>query len=315
MDACLNCSAVPADEGFLKEAPAGGLRSDSSGGVSVPEGPFVLPPPETGPLELKGFISLDADLPEWPRTGWVVIADRDGVYGGVALSAGDALVCAGVNPPVWLPLGSGGDYTGPVDASRLYGTASVDTTGNAATASEAAHAGSADSATVANTALLAGRVGHPLSLSAGSLSVSFDGSSDASFAVAAGDGMSLSVSGSTAMLSQAPTGVAPGSYSSVVVGADGRVSQGSNPTTLGGYGIRDAYTKQEIDSRLASGMHYRGSVPTYGDLPSQDNVAGDFYNISDTGRNYAWDGAEWDFIGDLVLVDAITLSEIDDIAV
>ncbi len=315
MDACLKCHAVPADEGFLKEAPGGGLRSDSSGGVSLPEGPFVLPPPETGPVELKGFVSSAADLPEYPRPGWMVIADQDGEYGGVALSAGDALVCAGANPPVWLPLGSGGDSAGPVDAVRLYGTASVDTTGNAATASEAAHADSADSATVANRALLAERVGYPLSLSAGDLSVSFDGSSDAAFAVAAGDGLSLSVSGSTAMLSQAPTGVAPGSYNSVVVGADGRVASGSNPTTLGGYGIRDAYTKQEIDSRLSSGMHYRGSVPTYGDLPSSGNVAGDFYNASDTGNNYAWDGAEWDFIGNLVMVDAITLSEIDDIAV
>ena len=154
-----------------------------------------------------------------------------------------------------------------------------------------------------------------MSLSAGGLSVSFDGSSDASFGIAAGDGLSLSVSGSVASLSQAPTGVAPGSYNSVIVGADGRVASGSNPTTLGGYGISDAYTKQEIDSRLTSGMHYRGSVPTYNDLPSQDNVAGDFYNVSDTGNNYAWDGTEWDFIGNLIIVDAISLSEIDNIAV
>lgn len=302
-------------------------------------------------MELKGFVSSGADLPEWPRPGWVVIADQDGWYAGVPLAAGSAIVCVGVNPPVWLPLGSGGGSDGPVDASRLVGTASIDTTGNAATASEASHAVSADlaaeashavladsaseashavstgladeashavsadSATEADRASLADRVGHSLSISAGSLSVSFDGSADASFGVAAGGGLSLSVSGSVAELSQAPTGVAPGSYNSVVVGADGRVASGSNPTTLGGYGIRDAYTKQEIDSRLSSGMHYRGSVPTYSDLPSQDSVAGDFYNVSDTGNNYAWDGAEWDFIGNLVMVDAIPLSTIDAIAV
>ena len=310
-DRCLKCSSEPLDGGFLREAPGGGLRSESAG-VSQSEGPFVLPPPETGSVELKGFVSSAADLPEYPRPGWMVIADQDGEYGGVALSAGDALVCVGVSPPVWLPFGSGGDSTGPVDASRLYGTASIDTTGNAATAS---HAVSANSATEADRAGLSDRVGHSLSISAGSLSVSFDGSADALFGVAAGDGLFLSVSGSVAELSQAPTGVAPGSYSSVIVGTDGRVSSGSNPTTLGGYGIRDAYTKQEIDSRLSSGMHYRGSVPTYNDLPSQDNVAGDFYNVSDTGNNYAWDGTEWDFIGNFILVDSISLSEIDNIAV
>lgn len=60
MDACLNCPAIPADEGFLKEAPGGGLRLDSSGGAILPEGPFVLPPSETGSVELKGFVFPDA---------------------------------------------------------------------------------------------------------------------------------------------------------------------------------------------------------------------------------------------------------------
>ena len=288
MDACLNCPAIPADEGFLKEAPAGGLRSDSSGGVSLPEGPFVLPPPETGSVELKGFVSSDADLPEWPRPGWMVIADQEGVYGGVALSAGDALVCAGTNPPVWLPLA--GALGSDIDASRLTGTASIDTTGNAATAD---------------------RVNHGFAVTGPGGAAAFDGSSSAGLAV--GDGLSLSVAGNVATVSQAPTGVAPGHYHAVTVGADGRVTAGSNPVTLAGHGIVDAYTKQEIDSRLTSGMHYRGNVPAYGDLPSQDNVAGDFYNCLDTGNNYAWDGTEWDFVGNVIDYDPITLAEIDDI--
>lgn len=284
MDACLNCPAIPADEGFLKEAPGGGLRSDSSGGVSLPEGPFVLPPPETGSVELKGFVSSDADLPEWPRPGWMVIADQEGVYGGVALSAGDALVCAGTNPPVWLPLA--GALGSDIDASRLTGTASIDTTGNAATADRTNHG-----------------------LSVGGLS--FDGSSDVS--LSAGDGLSLSVTGNVATVSQAPTGVAPGQYHAVTVGADGRVTAGSNPVTLAGHGIQDAYTKQEIDSRLASGMHYRGSVPSYSDLPSEGNAAGDFWNAADTGNNYAWDGTEWDYVGNLIDFVPITNEAIDDV--
>ena len=284
MDACLNCPAIPADEGFLKEAPGGGLRSDSSGGVSLPEGPFVLPPPETGSVELKGFVSSDADLPEWPRPGWMVIADQEGVYGGVALSAGDALVCAGTNPPVWLPLA--GALGSDIDASRLTGTASVDTTGNAATADRTNHG-----------------------LSVGGLS--FDGSSDVS--LSAGDGLAVSVSGGDAELSLSPTGVAPGQYHAVTVGADGRVTLGSNPVTLAGHGIQDAYTKSEIDSRLTSGMHYRGSVPTQADLPASGNVAGDFWNAADTGNNYAWDGTEWDFVGNIIDYVPITNGYIDDV--
>lgn len=287
MDACLNCPAIPADDGFLKEAPAGGLRSDSSGGVSLPEGPFVLPPPETGPLELKGFVSSDADMPENPRPGWMVVADRPGVYAGVAVSAGDVLFCAGTNPAVWLPLA--GSST-EIDASRLTGTASVDTTGNAATAD---------------------RVNHGFAVTGPGGAAAFDGSASAGLAV--GDGLSLSVAGNVATVSQAPTGVEPGRYNAVTVGADGRVSAGSNPVTLAGHGIQDAYTKQEIDSRLTSGMHYRGSVPSYADLPSSGNVAGDFWNAADTGNNYAWDGMEWDYVGNLIDFVPITNEAIDDV--
>lgn len=288
MDACLNCPAIPADEGFLKEAPGGGLRSEASG-VSSPEGPFVLPPPETGSVELKGFVSSDADLPEFPRPGWMVVADQEGVYGGVALSAGDALVCAGTNPPVWLPLA--GALGSDIDASRLTGTASVDTTGNAATAD---------------------RVNHGFAVTGpGGQALAFDGSSSAGLAV--GDGLSLTVAGGVASLSQAPTGVEPGQYHAVTVGADGRVTQGSNPVTLAGHGIQDAYTKQEIDSRLTSGMHYRGSVPTQADLPASGNVAGDFWNAADTGNNYAWDGTEWDYVGNLIDFVPITNEAIDDV--
>ena len=97
------------------------------------------------------------------------------------------------------------------------------------------------------------------------------------------------------------------------VGADGRVTQGSNPSTLAGHGITDAYTKQEIDSRLTSGMHYRGSVPTQADLPASGNVAGDFWNAVDTGNNYAWDGTEWDYVGNLIDFVPITNEAIDDV--
>ena len=88
----------------------------------------------------------------------------------------------------------------------------------------------------------------------------------------------------------------------------------SPATTLSGYGITDAYTKTEIDSKLTSAMHYKGSVATVADLPSSNNQTGDFYNVTATGENYAWTGSAWDATGSIVDLAAITNSEIDTIA-
>lgn len=68
-------------------------------------------------------------------------------------------------------------------------------------------------------------------------------------------------------------------------------------TTLGGYGITDAYTKTEIDTKLSSVYKYKGSVAQYLDLPTQNNVVGDVWNVSSNGMNYAWDGSTWDNLG------------------
>ena len=45
------------------------------------------------------------------------------------------------------------------------------------------------------------------------------------------------------------TGVAAGTYKSVTVDVKGRVTGGTNPTTLGGFGITDAYPKSTSDAR------------------------------------------------------------------
>lgn len=45
------------------------------------------------------------------------------------------------------------------------------------------------------------------------------------------------------------TGVAAGTYKSVTVDVKGRVTGGTNPTTLAGYGIKDAYPKSTSDAR------------------------------------------------------------------
>lgn len=48
----------------------------------------------------------------------------------------------------------------------------------------------------------------------------------------------------------ATSGVAAGTYKSVTVNAYGHVTGGTNPTTLSGYGITDAYTKTQVDSAI-----------------------------------------------------------------
>ena len=48
----------------------------------------------------------------------------------------------------------------------------------------------------------------------------------------------------------ANSGVTAGTYKSVTVDAKGRVTAGTNPTTLSGYGITDAYTKTEVVNEI-----------------------------------------------------------------
>lgn len=50
-------------------------------------------------------------------------------------------------------------------------------------------------------------------------------------------------------------------------------------TTLAGYGIEDAYTKAEVDTKLSSVYKFQGTKATIDELPTE-NVAGDTYNIT-----------------------------------
>lgn len=62
------------------------------------------------------------------------------------------------------------------------------------------------------------------------------------------------------------SGVTAGTYKSVTVDAKGHVTAGTNPTTLSGYGISDAYTKaqtnQEITTAIANADHLKRKVVT-----------------------------------------------------
>lgn len=83
-------------------------------------------------------------------------------------------------------------------------------------------------------------------------------------------------------------------------------------TTLSGYGITDAYTKTEIESKIASVYKYKGSVANYASLPTTDLTIGDVYNVEDTGDNYAWTGTEWDKLaGTIDLSNYATKTELN----
>lgn len=90
-------------------------------------------------------------------------------------------------------------------------------------------------------------------------------------------------------------------------------------------------TKSEVDekieSRLTSLYKFKGSVQTYGDLPSIGQQVGDTYNVIQgnnpetqrpdwpafqPGTNFAWDGDEWDALGGtLDLSNYYKKSEVD----
>lgn len=57
-------------------------------------------------------------------------------------------------------------------------------------------------------------------------------------------------------ISHSISGVTPGVYRSVTVDGYGHVTNGTNPTTLLGYGITDVYTKSELQTSGQSNVHW-----------------------------------------------------------
>lgn len=91
-------------------------------------------------------------------------------------------------------------------------------------------------------------------------------------------------------------------------------------TTIAGYGITDAYTKTEIDAKVSSVYHYKGTVSTYAGLPSSGQEVGDVWNIETAdsthgikaGDNVAWTGTEWDVLaGEIDLSAYATKTELE----
>ena len=58
----------------------------------------------------------------------------------------------------------------------------------------------------------------------------------------------------------ASTGVSAGTYKSVTTDVYGRITAGTNPTTISGFGITDAYTKTEVDTSLSGKLSTSGGT-------------------------------------------------------
>lgn len=67
--------------------------------------------------------------------------------------------------------------------------------------------------------------------------------------------------------------------------------------------LNNYYTKSDVDAKISGVYHYKGSVATYEDLPTENVELGDVYNITSTGMNYAWTSDGWDALGNLFEAD------------
>ena len=81
-------------------------------------------------------------------------------------------------------------------------------------------------------------------------------------------------------------------------------------TKLSGFSDASDYAKKTDISGL---YKYKGSKATFSALPTSGNVAGDVWNVEDTGMNYAWTGTAWDALGSTFEINSITNGEIDTI--
>lgn len=79
---------------------------------------------------------------------------------------------------------------------------------------------------------------------------------------------------------------------------------------LAAFGSASTYA---LKSDITNMYKYKGSVATVSALPSSGQTAGDVYNVEATGMNYAWNGTEWDALGEIFTITAITNAEIDTI--
>ena len=84
------------------------------------------------------------------------------------------------------------------------------------------------------------------------------------------------------------SGVTAGTYKSVTVNAHGHVTDGTNPTTLSGYGITDGATKTEVNTALTNAKSYTDAEITewVGDKKVSEQITTAIANKSDADHNH-----------------------------
>lgn len=81
-------------------------------------------------------------------------------------------------------------------------------------------------------------------------------------------------------------------------------------TKLAAFGDASTYA---LKSDITNMYKYKGSVATVSLLPSTGQTVGDVYNVEANGMNYAWNGTEWDALGEIFTITSISNSDIDTI--
>lgn len=103
-------------------------------------------------------------------------------------------------------------------------------------------------------------------------------------------------------LSLDTSGVTAGTYKSVTVDKYGRVTSGTNPTTLAGYGITDAYTKTKVDELLGDYV----TIKTAQTITGEKNFTG---GLKVNGSPIVYDATNkyWKLEGDLLVTGGVTM--------
>ena len=66
------------------------------------------------------------------------------------------------------------------------------------------------------------------------------------------------------------------------------------------------YNKSQVDSKFTSVYIFKGSVDTIEDLPTEDNIIGDVWNVRKNDTNYAWTSEGWDALGGTAELASLT---------
>jgi hypothetical protein len=75
-----------------------------------------------------------------------------------------------------------------------------------------------------------------------------------------------------------------------------------------------------LKTDISAAVNYRGSVDNYSDLPTSPTI-GDMYNVAnadashdvDAGDNVVWTGSAWDVLSGMIVIDAVTNAQIDEL--